>query len=234
MRNFIFSLLVFFLCTLNTVQEAPPKLTNLVQETSSLDFSSLYKKAHPLVCKILIPSKENPKIYETRGTGWLVLFNGKQKIITAYHVIQGEKTIFVSFIEFDAGKELKVEVEKQSPEKDIAILSSAKYPSGGFTLAKEILKVGQQVFLIGHPQGLSYVFGIGWISGTSDKGYIVQSAVFFGNSGGPVFNSKLELVGMVVGLRGQQVLGETVALTSYGLIISGDIIQTVLVGKRLD
>jgi S1-C subfamily serine protease len=56
---------------------------------------------------------------------------------------------------------------------------------------------GEAIFVIGHPEGLKYTLSTGLVSGLHDKVIQISAAVSPGNSGGPVYDSHGELVGIV-------------------------------------
>jgi len=56
---------------------------------------------------------------------------------------------------------------------------------------------GEQVFVIGHPEGLKYTLSTGLISGLRDQIIQISAAVSPGNSGGPVYDDHGSLLGIV-------------------------------------
>lgn len=69
-----------------------------------------------------------------------------------------------------------------------------------FTLSKSTAAVGASVFALGHPSGMPLKHsGISRVMGTKAKSYFeVNLDTQSGNSGGPVLNSKNEVVGILV------------------------------------
>ena len=66
-------------------------------------------------------------------------------------------------------------------------------------LAKILPKIGEGVFAIGNPEGLEQTLSNGIISSyREDKTYIqTNTAITHGSSGGPLFNMKGEVIGII-------------------------------------
>jgi S1-C subfamily serine protease len=56
---------------------------------------------------------------------------------------------------------------------------------------------GAEIFVIGHPEGLRYTLSTGIISGLRDDEVQISAAVSPGNSGGPVYDHRGNLVAIV-------------------------------------
>ncbi len=56
---------------------------------------------------------------------------------------------------------------------------------------------GAEIFVIGHPEGLRYTLSTGIISGLRDDEVQISAAVSPGNSGGPVYDHRGNLIGIV-------------------------------------
>lgn len=63
---------------------------------------------------------------------------------------------------------------------------------------------GETVFVIGHPEGLRFTLSTGIISRTDQDSFQMSAPVSPGNSGGPVFDDKGELVGIVTSMVDKQ------------------------------
>lgn len=62
---------------------------------------------------------------------------------------------------------------------------------------------GDEVFMYGHPAGMRDLLRRGYVSGQSDRGYLLDLMVGGGDSGAAVFNERGEIVGMVHGYGAQ-------------------------------
>lgn len=144
-----------------------------------------------------------------QGSGFIITPDGY--LITNYHVIARETRIRVTvFIRAESGFEQKsykkVKIIALNPFVDLALLKiedeeaekSFKYVYLG---SMDDLEVGQEVFAIGNPLGLTRTVSQGIIS-TKNRNfegqlYIQTTAdINPGNSGGPLFNLKGEVIGV--------------------------------------
>jgi S1-C subfamily serine protease len=142
-----------------------------------------------------------------KGTGSGVIISEDGFIITNYHVIETATKLEVSLSD-----ETKFTAQKIGADKanDIALIKVSspfkKFQPIPFGDSSN-LKVGQKVFAIGNPFGLSGTLTTGIISalnrnlptddGTIMRGIIqMDAAINPGNSGGPLLNTKGELIGI--------------------------------------
>ena len=138
------------------------------------------------------------------GSGFVITEDGY--ILTNYHVIDGANSIKVTF---DNGKEYTATYVGGEEKNDIAVI---KVDATGLTpvvIGKSSdMLVGEQVTTIGNPLGeLTFSESTGIISAldrsiTMSDGRqmnMIQTdcAINSGNSGGPLFNSHVEVIGIV-------------------------------------
>lgn len=108
--------------------------------------------------------------------------------------------------------------------RDLAILRSSEPLPEGVLPARIKLgpypDVGDRTFVIGHPLFQYFNLSIGYISAPEytnrDFATFLRSSsqVYFGNSGGPMFDERGRLIGIVSSIRGQQAyLGQYVSYT---------------------
>lgn len=141
------------------------------------------------------------------GSG--VIINTQGQIMTALHVVQGAGSITVTFAD---GTQSGATVQSSDPDHDIAVLNTDKPPSVivPATLGGGV-RVGDQTFALGHPLGLVDSLTAGVISGLDrtfplPDGRTLNGLIQFdapvspGNSGGPLLNTKGQVVGIVTGL----------------------------------
>lgn len=141
-----------------------------------------------------------PTIEYGYGTGFFVSSDGY--ILTNHHVVEGAKTITVTLKD---RSELDAVLVGSDASSDIAVLKikGTNYPAlkvGNSTA----LKVGEPVLAIGSPFGFDYSASAGIVSAKS-RNFSREAVVPFiqtdvalnqGNSGGPLFNQKGEVVGV--------------------------------------
>ena len=136
------------------------------------------------------------------GTGFLISENGY--VVTNYHVVEGATTLTV--LTYD-GKPYTAKLVGYEAANDICLLKIQAEGMPFVTLgSSDRLAVGDQVAAIGNPLGeLTSTLTVGYISakdrivsteGTAMNMLQTDVAINAGNSGGPLFNMKGEVVGI--------------------------------------
>ncbi len=141
------------------------------------------------------------------------ILNDEGHVLTNAHVVQDEQEITVTvFAKGERGFEKivfeDVEIVAMNPYWDLALLRIPPDQLAGHDLVAvpfgslDELAVGDPVFAIGNPMGLERTVSQGIVStknrASSGMLYVqTTAAVNPGNSGGPLFNMKGELVGVV-------------------------------------
>lgn len=134
------------------------------------------------------------------GTGSGFIIESTGKIVTNFHVIEYSDKISVTF---DDGTKMEVvSIVNYDVDRDIAILQvdGKNLPTVPLGNSDTILN-GQRVLAIGSPLGLSNTISEGLVSSKNrvidELSYIQTSApISFGSSGGALFNSRGEVVGI--------------------------------------
>jgi S1-C subfamily serine protease len=141
------------------------------------------------------------------GSGSGFVWDDKGHVVTNFHVVQGARTLTVTFHDQQTFEAKIVGLE---PRKDVAVLrvdapASLLVP---ITVARGAqLDVGQKTIAIGNPFGLDFTLTTGVISalgrqvqgagGVSIRDMIqTDAAINPGNSGGPLLDSSGQLIGM--------------------------------------
>jgi putative serine protease PepD len=90
------------------------------------------------------------------------------------------------------------EVVATAAPLDLALLWVPRH-SGSAKFVQPIADAadGEDVFVIGHPEGLKYTLSTGIVSGLRDNGIQISAAISPGNSGGPVYDAHGRLIGIV-------------------------------------
>jgi S1-C subfamily serine protease len=149
---------------------------------------------------------------DASGSG-TIIWNKKNNylmVITAAHVIESmeerKKAIHITFTYSGAIKPMRV--LKINHEKDLALLvgNSKEIADGPYVeIATSRPDIGDDVWAIGSPLGLKYTTTKGNLSNFEEEEersvYRFTAPVFFGNSGGGLFNDKGELIGVVYGFQ---------------------------------
>ena len=143
---------------------------------------------------------------EGMGSGFIIDEDGD--ILTNYHVIEGAKEIKVTLSD---GSEVNASVVNYDSDKDIAMIKLAegtKVPAVAELGDSEEVYPGAEVIAIGTPlsKNLAYTLTKGVVSGSNrniDSGNgktmnLIQTdaAINSGNSGGPLVNTKGQVIGI--------------------------------------
>jgi S1-C subfamily serine protease len=150
---------------------------------------------------------QGPPGTEDLGTG--VIIDTQGDILTALHVVQGASEIKVTFAD---GTTSAASITASDPTHDIAVLAAGRLPA---VIVPAVLgpgpQVGDETFAVGNPLGLVGSLSAGVISGL-DRTFKVgngrtlsgmiqfDAAVNPGSSGGPLLNTKGQVIGIVEGL----------------------------------
>lgn len=174
------------------------------------------------------PMSEYEKILKVEWTGsGFAIADGY--IVTNYHVTSGANTILVRGVNGNMNNRFKGYVIASDKEHDISIIkivdkdfeSLGKIP---YIVGKSMIDVGDSIFVLGYPMtdtmGEEVKLTDGIISaGSGYKGdvsmYQISAAVQPGNSGGPVFNSEGNVVGIVCGKHSSAENANYAIKTSY-------------------
>lgn len=159
-------------------------------------------------------------VYRPGGTGFLV--DAKGYLVTNYHVIEGAKYVAV---QNNAGKELAVTIVHIDQKKDLAILkiNDTAYKASGipYTIRKNPGDIAESIYTLGYPKN-DIVYGQGYLAARTGKDgdtltCQITVAANPGNSGGPVFNQKGEVIG-VISTKQKTVEGAVFAIQSKYLL----------------
>jgi S1-C subfamily serine protease len=179
--------------------------------------------ALPPVAKAPPQSQQPPQAVESVYSGTGFLFSAKDYVITNWHVVRGTNNIKVKFLN---GEKIEAEVALKDPQNDIAFLKLARQPQLPPSDLKigdsSKMRMGDKVFTIGYPahrlmgDNPKYTEGVvNAISGLQDDPTVFQISVQIqpGNSGGPLFNSSGEVIGIT-----QASLDPKAAVEAFGTL----------------
>jgi S1-C subfamily serine protease len=139
---------------------------------------------------------------EGQGSGFIIDHDGH--ILTNYHVIAEARQVEVTL---HNRKKYRATVVGTDRSHDLAIIQIKAPDLASMTLGdSKNLKVGQKVYAIGNPFGLSGTLTSGIVSSirsvqepegvTIDEAIQTDAAINPGNSGGPLLNSRGEVIGI--------------------------------------
>lgn len=147
---------------------------------------------------------------EGGGTGFIV--GTKGYVLTCAHVLPDNGVVNVTYNTLAAGKPksvtLKARPVRIDPERDLALLKiTTEHELTSVAMSDTAVEAGESVTVIGNPglgkELLKHTVTTGVVSSTErdldgQKFIQTSAAVNAGNSGGPVFGAKGQIVGLVV------------------------------------
>ncbi|MCB0749394.1 MAG: trypsin-like peptidase domain-containing protein, partial [Ignavibacteriae bacterium] len=166
---------------------------------------SMYIKMYPTSSDNISSASNSP----SSGTGFAITSNGL--IVTNNHVIDGAKTIKVRGVNGDFNRTYTAKLIITDKNNDLAIIKIDDYSFSSlgnvpYTIKTSSSGVGEDIFVLGYPlrasMGDEVKLTDGIISSkTGFQGdvtsYQISAPVQPGNSGGPLFNRKGQMIGII-------------------------------------
>lgn len=212
--------------------------------TSSEGLRDLYARVSPSVAVIhtveRMPSPQTEgQFVKTSSLGSGVLISDDGKMLTAAHVVQSADKLIVRF---PGGDKVGARVISSVPSADIALLQLDKKPLGARPVSlgdSDRVRIGDPVCVIGSPYGIEYVLSAGYISArirprSTVRGFELgeyfqtDAAINKGNSGGPIFNMKGEVIGIV-----SSVLSQSGGFEGIGFAVTSNMASRLTLEEKL-
>lgn len=186
------------------------EINSLDQNIRQAMYNSKYVHRLYSAIRIYPENKQTPKPENISWTGTgFALNNGY--IATNFHVIDNASTIVVTGICGDFNKEYTVETVATDKNNDLAILKISDTTFAGFgkipySISTTMSEVGENIYVLGYPltatMGDEIKLTTGVISSKSGfQGdvslYQISAPIQPGNSGGPLFDNKGNIIGIV-------------------------------------
>jgi len=202
-------------CSVESQPADQPTATTAPTLYDESAITKLYEEAIPAVVKIVIvaesddiPEQQGLMIPQVQGVGSGILIDGDGHVLTNHHVIDGEGTLE---IELSSGETIEAVLLGTAPESDLALLKVDPADVKDITPLtlgdSDTVKPGQMAIALGSPFNLQGSITVGVVSGlgrslTSPTRRMIldviqtDAAVNPGNSGGPLLNSRGEVIGI--------------------------------------
>lgn len=172
------------------------------------------------------------------GLGSGVLISEDGKVLTAAHVVQTADQIAVQFDEKTVVPAKVIASQRFSDVALIQLLFVPKEVKPATLGDSDKAEIGEEVVVIGAPFGLEKSLSVGYISGRKQSNVRMGSfqavdflqtdaAINSGNSGGPMFNMKGEVIGIV-----SNILTRSGGFEGIGFAASSNIAKQVLLEQK--
>jgi putative serine protease PepD len=221
--------------TVREVQAASAASETPVSRTHLFSVNDIYRRAAPGVVQVTATQVVNAQStdlfgfpfptrqrQESLGSGFVIDKAGH--IVTNYHVVQGARSVDVSFSNSES---MKAKIVGVDPSTDIAVLQVDAHARALTPLTlgnSDAVRVGDSVVAIGNPLGYDRTVTAGIVSALqrviqSPNSYSIDhviqtdAALNRGNSGGPLLDAR----GEVVGVNSQISTGDTGATGNIGI-----------------
>ncbi|HET9471656.1 MAG TPA: trypsin-like peptidase domain-containing protein [Usitatibacter sp.] len=197
----------------------------------------LFQRAAPSVAYINTERVElsgffTAQVYQGAGSGFV--WDERGHIVTNYHVVENARSVRV---QLDAGRTFDAKVVGVAPDYDLAVVRLAEVPPGLKPIAigtSADLRIGQSVYAIGNPFGLTRTLTAGIVSALDrhlpttevlEVAGVIQTdaAVNPGNSGGPLLDSAGRLIGVTSAIK-----SPVGASSGVGLAIPVDLVNRIV------
>jgi len=188
-------------------------ITLIAGSVFSQDLADLFEQNKQSVVTIYVSESMSTGTGDPRtfvaneGLGSGVLINDNI-VLTASHVVANADAIMVQFYD---GEAVKATTRRISRMADVAVITLSKAPANPQIAVignSDEVRIGEEIFVVGAPMGLPYSLSRGVISGKhaehqlSNDGrslefFQTDASINTGNSGGPMYNYKGEVIGIV-------------------------------------
>ena len=200
-------------------------------ETSELSPADLYEQNVNSTVGITISGETSSRYgygytYQASGSGFIITSDGY--ILTNYHVISGSKAVTVATYDHNT---YDAKVIGYDASNDIAVIKIDAENLTPVTLGdSDTLRVGESVYAIGNPLGeLTFSLTGGIVSalsrnvqteaGTSMSLIQTDCAINSGNSGGALFNTRGEVIGITNAKYSSSGMGSEAEIDNIGFAI---------------
>ncbi len=210
---------------------------------SANEIHELFREIKHSVVVIKVKEKQSTTTRERlmatyKGMGSGVIISAEGKVITASHVVQAANEISIELLD---GQISPAYVVYSNPQADVALLQMERIPRVT-SVAKlgdsDKVEIGEEIFIVGAPYGATHTLTVGHISARRNphriSGYMVDleylqtdAAVNLGNSGGPMFNKKGEVIGIV-----SYFLSKSGGFEGIGFAVTSNIVSELLLKRK--
>jgi len=166
------------------------------------------------------------------GSGTTIQIDGRYYILSAGHLDDPTDDFYV----FEGKEKRPIILIKVNHEVDLAVFTYVNDYDDlvSANIAINYPNVGDKVWTVGNPAGLEDAITSGTLVNKKGYEYLIDAKIYYGSSGGGLFNTKGELIGVNTGIQGvcpviigkeSYLLGVSVDLLTIKLFLLGYIIN---------
>jgi S1-C subfamily serine protease len=185
---------------------------------------------------VLRQSDASPATVAGLGSG--VVIDARGYVLTAAHVVQTADEIVVEFLD---GHVATARVVGSEPEADLALIQLEPVRPGMQVAVlgdSDAVDVGDQVFVVGAPYGIGHTLTVGHVSARHKPNTVysgmslaeflqTDTAINHGNSGGPLFSLRGEVVGIV-----SHIISKSGGFEGLGFVVTSNMARRLLLERR--
>lgn len=214
--------------------------------SASGTLSQVFKRVGPAV--VVIRTSEHATVAgsgapsgavkRVAGVGSGVLVSADGKVVTAAHVVQTADTVDV---EFTGGTVVKARIVASDTAADVALLQLERVPPHIAPVRfgdSDKTEVGDQVFIVGAPFGISHTLTVGHVSArrqpkatyaglVAAELFQTDAAMNRGNSGGPMFDMNGNVIGIV-----SHIVTVSGGSEGLGFVVTSNMARRLLLEER--
>jgi len=203
------------------------------------EVAGLFERVDPAVVEIVtsesaVAQGSGRQLAQASGLGSGFLITSDGLIMTAAHVVQIANAVAVRYV---TGEIVSATILSSDPQADVALLKAHAVPDGALAVPlgdSDAVHVGDPVYVIGAPYGISHTLTVGHVSGrrtvndlawglTSVELLQTDAAINQGNSGGPMFNAEGEVIGVV-----SHIISATGGFAGLGFAVTSNLARRLL------
>lgn len=212
-----------------------PNLADLVEAVSPSVVQIIVRSSRerdlrdqvPRSLRGLVP--EPGQLPDQMGSGSGFFIDQAGHIVTNNHVVENATAVTIRFPD---GREMSADVIGTDPKTDLAVLkaSGGRLPTPLAWGDSEKVRPGENIFAVGSPFGLGNTVTAGIVSargraigGQYDDYIQVDASINRGNSGGPLFNDRAQVIGV-----NSAIYSPTGASVGIGFSIPADLAKSIV------
>lgn len=180
---------------------------NAQESDGNNEFDRIYTENIPAIVLINIYNRDDQRI--ALGSGFII--NHEGYIVTNYHVISGAWRVEVVLEENDQRYDVQTYTVHRNIDLALLKINADNLPTVHMG-SKNRISVNDPVQIVGYPGGVMLARTLGKIKSIEENHFQTNAPVAPGSSGGPVFNSMGEVIGIVVSGFRQRITNRAIAI----------------------